>query len=158
MAAGSTYAKVATVTIGSSQANYTFSSITGGYTDLILIINGTGSGDAGFQIQFNGDTGSNYGTTYLYNTASGSTSGTNITSMGRISTSNATSVIQFANYSSTSVYKNVIGRGSSASSLVIAAYGIWKSNSAITSIKLTPESSNTISTGTTLTLYGIAAA
>lgn len=157
MAAGSTYTPIATYTATGSISNYTFSSIPSTYTDLILIINGTASGDCGFNIQLNSDTGSNYSTVYFYTLASGSTATTQITSMGRIGTSVGASIIHFNSYSNTSVYKNVLGRGGT-SSLVIIADGLWRSTAAINSIKLTPEGSNTISSGTTLTLYGIAAA
>ena len=40
MAAGSTYTPIATTTLGSAQADVTFSSISGSYTDLVLIIGG----------------------------------------------------------------------------------------------------------------------
>ena len=36
----STYEKIATTTLGSATASYTFSSISGTYTDLILILVG----------------------------------------------------------------------------------------------------------------------
>ena len=79
MAAGSTYTPIATNTLGSAQASVTFSSISGSYTDLVLIIN-AGTSDASEQdclIRVNGDTGSNYSATYMYGTGSSAASGRN---------------------------------------------------------------------------------
>ena len=40
MAAGNTYVALATQTLGSATATVTFSSISGAYTDLVLVYNG----------------------------------------------------------------------------------------------------------------------
>lgn len=157
-----TYDKIATYTVPSATSSYTFSSIPGTYTDLVLIIGGTGSGDASIQIRFNGDTGSNYSTTFLYGTGSSAVSGrasnqTYIQGMARINTTGGSGVINVQNYSNTTTNKTVVGKGGGAASLVIMSVGLWRSTSAITSMTLFPEGSNTFSTGAVLTLYGIKA-
>jgi len=62
MAAGATYEPIATTTVsGSSTSTVTFSSISGTYTDLVIIGNlGSQTTNAFPYLQFNGDTGSNY--------------------------------------------------------------------------------------------------
>lgn len=158
-----TYLPIATTTLGSSASSYTFSSIPSTYTDLVIVTSGTGSANASFKLQFNSDTGSNYSVTYLYGDGGGSaTSGrasnqTEIGAMGRIGTSQANSLIHIMNYSNTSTYKNVIGRGNLSTQLTIMSVGTWRSTLAINSIKLTPES-GTIDAGAILTIYGIKAA
>ena len=163
MAAGSTYTPIATTTLGSSQSSYTFSSIPSTYTDLIIVLAGTSSNNISYKLEFNGDTASNYSNTYMYGDGSSATSGrssnqTSIGGMGRTGTSQGNGIIHIMNYANTTTYKTVIGRGSLASQLVIAAVGLWrKTPEAINSIKLIPES-GTIDTNSTFTLYGIQAA
>lgn len=164
MAAGSTYTPIATTTLTGSSNTLTFSSIAGTYTDLIIAASASmPSTDDAFLVQFNSDTGTNYSTTYLYGNGSAAVSGraSNATSTIQGRAGNATfgtSYIQFQNYSNTTTYKTVISRGGSASGLVVAYVGLWRSTAAITSIKITSESGNSFSNGSTFTLYGIAAA
>jgi hypothetical protein len=163
MTAGSTYTPIATTTLGSAVSSYTFSSISSSYTDLILITAGTSSADGSYKLQFNGDTTSNYSNTFMYGDGSSAVSGrsssqTSIGGLGRAGTSQGNGIIQIMNYANTTTFKTVIGRGSLASQLVIATVGLWrKTPEAINSITILPES-GTMSTGTTFTLYGIAAA
>jgi hypothetical protein len=154
-----TYEPIATTTLGGSAADVTFSSITGAYTDLIIVLAGTSSANISYKLQFNGDTGSNYSNTFLYGDGSSAISGrsssqTSIGGMGRTGTSQGNGVIQIMNYSNTTTNKTTIGRGSLASQLVIATVGLWRNTGAITSVKLEAES-GTIDTGSTFTLYGV---
>jgi hypothetical protein len=156
-----TYDAISTQTLTGTAASITFSSIPGSYTDLAIVTSGTNSTNVSFKLQFNSDTASNYSVTYLYGDGSNATGGrgtsaTSITAMGRVSTSVANSLIHVMNYSNTTTYKTVIGRGSE-SSLTIAATGLWRNTSAITSITMTPES-GTLQIGCTFSLYGIKAA
>ena len=158
-----TYVALRTETVATATNSVTFNlSGISGYTDLEIKANGTSSGDASFQIQFNGDTTSGlYSTTFMYGTGSSAVSGRSsnanfIVGMGRTNTTGGASIIQIQNYSNTTTFKTVIGRGSAAASLVIAATGLWRNTNAITSITITPEGSNTISVGSTFSLYGIA--
>lgn len=162
MPAGSTYTPIATTTLGSAQSSYTFSSISGSYTDLVLIIAGTTTtADGGYRFQLNGDTGTNYSWTQVGGNGSitFSNRGSNDTSMtlGRGGSTESVSVIQFQNYSNTTTNKTVLGRGNNAAAWVMANIGLWRSTSAVNSIRIAHESGN-LNTGTTLTLYGIASA
>ena len=160
-----TYTPIATTTLASAAASYTFSSISGSYTDLILVANAqtTTSQDA-LRAQFNSDTGTNYSYTQLYaSTSAASNRGTSQTGVRILNgATNSGSeygigTTHFLNYSNTTTYKSSLTRTNSnyiASSFV----GLWRSTAAITSITIYPESGGNILTGSSFTLYGIKAA
>lgn len=166
MAAGSTYTPIATTTLGSAAASYTFSSISGSYTDLVLIATSASSVGTGYglRMRFNSDSSSNYSWTHLLGTGSAAQSnrGSSDSSIligyspaaigGNVSTAN------IQNYSNATTYKTCISRGSEADYRVGAIVGLWRSTSAITSITLFDEGAGNLLTGSTFTLYGIAAA
>ena len=163
MAAGPTYTPIATTTLGSAASSVTFSSISGTYTDLILIAMATNpTGDSDLCIRFNSDTATNYSSTFIYGTGSSAASVRNSSvSRMRIGRTDAGSaypnIIQIQNYSNSTTYKTAISR-SQNSSLVLANVGLWRSTAAITSITIIDENSYNFSIGSTFTLYGIAAA
>jgi hypothetical protein len=156
----STYEPIATTTLGSAQATVTFSSISGIYTDLILVYNAISSTDDQNYLQYNGDTGSNYSRTFISGngssaTSNRSTSGTKL--FGPFSVSVPTvNIAQIMNYSNTTTYKTTLIRSGAANNSTIATVGLWSSTSAITSI-LVGTNSGTFNTGTVFTLYGIKA-
>ena len=160
MAAGATYTPIATTTLGSAAASYTFSSINGSYTDLVLVIQGTWSGVdyEAVALQFNGDTGSNYSRTLLSGNGSTASSSREATSnWGALGIDQSNSIFHIMNYSNVTTYKTVISRANSASYQTRTTVGLWRSTSAITSVLAKMASAN-FSAGTTFTLYGIAAA
>jgi hypothetical protein len=157
-----TYEAIATTTLGSAQSSVTFSSISGSYTDLVLVSNvkSTGAGDV--FLQFNSDTGSNYSTTILYGTGStaGSTREINATKIlidyyAEIFTDWSDRIVQLQNYSNTTTYKTVLTRASNAGRGVDAIVGLWRNTSAITSITVSVTNSLSFAVGSTFTLYGI---
>jgi hypothetical protein len=156
----STYEPIATQTLGSTATSVTFSSITGTYTDLVLIFGGKGSTGGNVTFQFNSDTGSNYSSTIIYGDGSsaGSVRGSNQTSMniGSTGTDISTDTFSIMNYSNSTTYKTVLGRYSRADE-VGSKVGLWRSTSAITSIVVGVSGGN-FSIGSTFTLYGIKAA
>jgi anti-sigma-K factor RskA len=164
MAAGSTYTPIATQTMTSATASVTFSSISGSYTDLVLVVAGQASGaQRNLLLQFNGDTGANYSVTILY--GDGSTAGSDRLSSqnsafvgGLNNTTQSNSIINIMNYSNTTTYKTTIGRNNSSTVQVASKVTLWRNTAAITSIVAFLVGSDTFTTGTTLTLYGIAAA
>jgi hypothetical protein len=162
MPAGSTYTPIATTTISGTPASYTFSSIPSTYTDLVLIIAGTASGGTNTHVQFNGDTGTNYSTTYVYGDGTSAVSGRNTStstpSVGYISTAQGVSTVQIQNYSNATTYKSLLARWNNTGVLVAASVSLWRSTSAITSVLVGCGSGQTFTAGTTLTLYGIASA
>jgi len=169
--ATNTYVALDTQTLSSTASSVTFSSINQGYTDLVIVVNTrtTYSTDNGprIQLQFNGDTGSNYSATRVYGTgsAAGSNKESNQLSMtfGYIASSFSSNtnpgnhIVNIQNYSNVTTYKSVLARWNATDNAqpVGANIGLWRSTSAITSILLKPEVGNFVS-GSTFTLYGIA--
>jgi hypothetical protein len=167
MAAGSTYTPIASQVLSSSASSVTFSSIPSTYTDLVLIVSGTLASGAAQDLRFrlNGDSGSNYSATILYGTgsAAGSYKFANDTYgeldfYGSFSTTQPNVyTVNFMNYSNTTTYKTVINRSNRADTGTDALVNLWRSTAAINSIYLICPSRD-FATGSTFTLYGIAAA
>ena len=168
MAAGSTYTPIATTTLGSDTASITFSSISGSYTDLIVVSNsGIASGGDGaiYMRVGNGsvDTGTNYSFTYLLGDGSAASSGrasnrNEAITMRTTNSLTANGIAHLMNYSNTTTYKTILSRGNTANGITIAMVNLWRSTSAINIITMVDESGNNFVTGSTFTLYGIAAA
>jgi len=167
MAAGNTYVALATTTLGTAASSVTFSSISGSYTDLLLVTQGNMSASgASIYLEINGDTASNYSFTYIYGSGSAAASSrasnnsTGIDALGfssGFSTGQLMTINHFMNYSNATTYKTVLCRGSDTGSEVGATVGLWRSTSAITSIKVKNTGSN-FTVGHTFSLYGILAA
>jgi hypothetical protein len=175
MAAGATYEPIATTTVsGSSTSTVTFSSISGTYTDLIIIGNlGSETTNAFPYLQFNGDTGSNYSYTQVYGTGSSAAlaRSSNNTQLFNNDVSvkqgaiNSNVIYQIMNYSNTTTYKTSIARQSTVDAAdyngALAAAGLWRNTAAITSVSIKLTRGGTaynFTSGSTFTLYGIAAA
>lgn len=164
----STYVALATTTLGTAASSYTFTSISGSYTDLFLVANGyITTGGQGIRIQFNGDTASNYSNTQLSGNGTSASSardssGTNARLTYEASWTTTTADyaqinLSIMNYSNATTYKTFLSRANRASGGVDAIVGLWRSTSAITSITIFP-AANSFVTGTTFSLYGIKAA
>ena len=158
-----TYEPIATTTLGSAAASVTFSSISGSYTDLVIVYNGVATSSQTFSIQFNGDTGSNYSDTNLG--GDGSTASSNrdssITSakMGiNYSTGQSNFILSVMNYSNSTTYKTALCRSNAAVGEVNARVGLWRVTSAITSVLIKMDSTSTFAIGSIFSLYGIKAA
>jgi len=166
----STYEKIATNTISNSTTDVvTFTSISGSYTDLVLVINYAVSNTGNLVMRFNSDTGTNYSDTELYaevTNAVGSQRRTNgtfidieraLASNGSVIDQNA--IINIQNYSNTTTYKTALIRSNETSGSypgVDALVGLWRSTSAITSVSIiTRQSGQYFVSGSTLSLYGI---
>jgi hypothetical protein len=166
----STYDKIQTTTLGSSQATVTFTSIASTYTDLVLVADFTMASPSGTVYIVgrvgNGsiDTGSNYCSTIMVGNGSAATSyqtgsvtylqyDTYITGSNR-----AMTIANFQNYSNTTTFKTNITRTSSAATNTSAMVGLWRSTLAIDQVRLYDFSGNSFATGSTFTLYGIKAA
>jgi hypothetical protein len=160
-----TYEPIATTTGTGASGTITFSSISAGYTDLVLIANGKiDAGTANLQVQFNGDTTSLYSTTILYGdgtsalSARNSGTGTYVCWAAYWNVTNpANSIINIQNYSNTTTYKTLISRNSATTYGTETMAGLWRSTAAINSITLKTNANN-FTTASTFTLYGIKAA
>lgn len=167
-----TYTLIASNTLNSSTTSVTFSSIPSTYTDLILVMNCWQPSSTGeIQIQFNGDTGTNYSYTRLEGNHNGAESlrSSNNTKLfvGALSTSSypTVSTVHILDYANTTTYKSSLVRHNSLYSSNVfpintgAIAGLWRSTSAITS--MTIDQYNTgdgnFASGSTFKLYGIEA-
>ena len=156
-----TYTPIASTTLTAAQSTVTFSSISGAYTDLVLIGSGTLATDSTLAIKFNGDTASNYSRTEIYgdglSAASYRESNQSTQNFALWSTTGSNFITHIQNYANTTTYKTSLTRYNRPSSTVAANVVLWrKTPEAITSIAITGGSN--IQTGSTFTLYGIKAA
>jgi len=152
---------------GSAAASVEFTSIPSTYTDLVVVINGQVSSNVTVSCQINGDTGTNYSTTELYADGSyinsfRSSTNAQIAVMGIGAQVNSgtqwVSTLNFQNYSNTTTYKTVLGKTAAPATGVNTIVGLWRSTSAINSIKLLGYAgASSFTVGTTFSLYGIKA-
>lgn len=172
--APNSYESIATTTVGSGgAADVTFSSIPSTYTHLQVrgisrsTYNGAANENQFLYMQFNSDTGANYDAHRLIgNGSSASASASNnrnqmipnwITTLNSTASVFGGSVIDILDYLNTNKYKTVRSIGGvddNVSGAVVYYSNLWRSTSAITTIKLYPETNN-FSQYTQFALYGI---
>lgn len=165
-----TYENIATTTASGSTNSVTFSSISGSFTDLVLVINGaTITSSNNVAIQFNGDTTTNYSYTVLRGNGTTATSdrGTSVAQIRLDSQAFAdtvqnayTTIIHVMNYANATTNKTVLIRANNAGQGTSATVGLWrKTPEAINSIKVFVEGGTiNFASTSTFTLYGIKAA
>jgi len=164
----STYEPIATTTLSSAASSIDFTSIPNTYTDLKIILVGKYT-DAGEQLsmRFNGITTTTYSRTYLSGNGTAASSGQNSTAssiyLSPGAGTGAANELSFTNIDifsyAGSTYKTILAsdsKDSNGSGWQANYVGLWRSTSAITSVKLYP--ANTFASGTIATLYGIKAA
>lgn len=158
--ATNTYTALATTTLSGSASSVTFGSISGSYRDLIVVANIDNSTNTELFIEFNGDSSTSYystrmqgnGTTFGYNNHTGPAM--RLVGNGDIMTDfSFVAVIQLNDYSATDKHKPVLSRTNSSNG-VDACLGRWANTSAITSIRLIPNS-GTFEASSTFSLFGI---
>jgi hypothetical protein len=161
MASAPTFVPIASYTIPSSMASYTFNSIPQTYTDLYIVDNTTQtSGSDRVDLIFNGDTGSSYSVNWVFTDtsaihASNGTVGSSAAYTSRGDTTKGLGYTHILGYKDTDKYKLILSKGVDGS-IAVMWTSMWRSTSAITSITFRPIS-NFIA-GSTITLYGIKAA
>jgi hypothetical protein len=161
-----TYEPIATYTLGTAAPSLTFSSIPATYTDLVMVASVTAAsvGTDSIDMQFNSDTATNYSVTYINGNGTTATSvrfsgDTKIIGAIISSTEVSTAIWHIMNYANATTYKSAFARGGLGSSYgVRQAVGLWRSTSAINTIKLYNDSSQNFAAGSIFTLYGIKAA
>lgn len=159
-----TFEAIASTTISSTLTEVTFSSISSAYTDLVLVLAPTAGSIADTAIQFNSDTGSNYSRTYLTGNGSTTASGRNsndtrirLTYNGGTSGSAGVQIIQIMNYANTTTNKTILNRNANANYGTDANVGLWRSTSAINTIRIFCDGGGNWTAGF-VSLYGIKAA
>jgi hypothetical protein len=156
----SAYTALANVTLGSSAASVTFSSISQSYRDLVLVMNGAISTTANIYWKANGDTASNYSYIQTLGISVGPNSNfeNNVTTAlaGSSYTETSLNITQWMDYSASDKHKVSIGRANSMTSEVGMTASRWANTAAITSLAVTP-SAGTFNSGCTFALYGVSA-
>lgn len=158
-----TYTPIFTTTLSSPTNSVTLNSFSG-YTDLKLVVNASFNTEDYACYQFNSDTGSNYSETPIVGNGSSLTSGRAANRAFIFTQAVAGSGIpfmiqsNFMSYANGSIYKTVLTRTDCVSRDVTMSAGLWRNSGAITSIKLYGLVGNSFQSGSTFTLYGIAAA
>ena len=170
--ATNTHVALDKVTVSIATPSITFTNISGAYTDLVIVMSAISSLDGrDFRMTFNGDTTTNYSSTYLsgYTSATSgrSTSAAYIQFNNFIGSSSlvpTATTIDIQNYANTTTLKTALIRHNQFQTNVNSAYsesmsqiGLWrKTPEAITSITIYPHTGN-LSVGSTFSLYGIKA-
>jgi hypothetical protein len=166
MAAGATYVPIATQTLGSATTTYTFSSIPSTYTDLILVFGGIINSNT--ICRFNGDSGTNYSEHHIFSNNGAATIGGEV-SISQIyigdyinfpmQDGQSNTILHIQNYTNTNAYKSCLWRlNNGAGSKIQAGVGLWRNTAVISSILFGSDATNGMQSGSTITLYGIAAA
>jgi hypothetical protein len=157
----STYTPIGTGTSSGSTTEFNFTSISG-YTDIVAIFNGATNASDSIYCQVNGSGGTNYSSTRIYGNGSAAYSDRSTNSdswnFNIGATDNRQEIrLNFQNVNNTTTYKSVLSRSDNPSASYVGSHvGLWRSTAAITSIRL--YTLNSFTTGSTFTLYGIAAA
>lgn len=163
-----TFEPIATYTLPSDTATYTFSNISQSYTHLYVVVNilSTSNG-LDFYVRFNGDGGNNYATTKMGSSPSSRSTNRRDSAPAMqlfyvvSGASNGTwtgGEIWIPYYTSTTFTKNIQATGGGKSETGMSS-SFWNNTAAITSIGFaatdTFTTSPTLGAGTTFTLYGI---
>jgi hypothetical protein len=160
-----TYTPLANITLGSSAASVTFSSISQAYRDLILVATmpRTDVTDTNSYVRLNSDTGSNYSYVQMFGNGSAgySNSASSQTTARAFTYQNTTSrqyngILQLMDYSATDKHKTFLTRYNGDDSGVGAFALRWASTSAVTTLLVYP-GSGSYAAGSTFALYGVAA-
>ena len=151
------YEVIGSQTLTSSAASVTFSSIPGGYKDLVLVSDFlmTASGFVYGLYQFNGDTGANYSFVNAWGSGSVAQSSANTTNYGylngRFTADNAErtiSNVSISDYSATDKHKSTLARNNRAGAGTEMFATRWANTSAITSILVFASGANFAATST----------
>lgn len=166
-----TYEPIAFTTLTSAATNFTFFNIPATFTDLRVVIRAKTSHTAhsALVLQINSDSGTNYSNTRLYGNGSTVTSdrfssqtALDVGFMPPSTSDFGTILFDVMSYSNTNVFKTVLGAwetqgGAASNQYVLRQVGLYRSTSAITSMKFTFNSGSIVA-ASTLSLYGIKAA
>ena len=158
-----TYEPIATTTLSSAAASIDFTSISGSYTDLRVVLVAASDAGASIYCRYNSDTGTNYSSTRLTGNgtaaASASQSNTAVPNSGRMPVSSTIfglTTIDIFSYAGSTYKTSLIASSSdqNGSGEEFLNVNLWRSTSAITAVNLVPSSGNFV-IGTKATLYGI---
>jgi len=162
----SAYTALANTTLSTTASQVIFSSISSGYRDLVIVVNGAiSSGTGGLFIQFNSDGGNNYSFVTMYGTTGSNYASQSVTTAimyagygtNDLDTNfRSNHLINIMDYSATNKHKSVLFRTNHADYQTHAAAGRWANTSAINTVRVATTSS-TFAAGSTFSLYGVSA-
>jgi hypothetical protein len=159
-----TYTLIDKTTLGSTQANVEFTSISSAYTDLLLKFScrtAHGNVVTNFEVSFNGVT-TNLSGIRIYGTGSGVASESNAYALSTGDTATANTFtngdLYIPNYTSSN-YKSFsiddVTENNATAAYAVMAAGLWSSTSSINAIKLTPNAGSGWLSESSFYLYGI---
>jgi hypothetical protein len=169
MAAGLTYEKIATTTLGAATSEVTFSSIPNTYTDLRCVMNGYGNNY--FGLRLNGDTTTTYSCHTFRGLGNGTLTGTSNIDFTYMNASAPNGLgigqpvlwtIDIFSYAGsthkTAIFEGAMDYNTALYGGVWKSAGLWRSTAAINSVTFyagggSPQQIG--SAGTTFTIYGI---
>lgn len=172
MAAGNTYTKIASQTLGSAASSVTFSSIPATYTDLVVVVNAATAVNTPLYMKPNSNSSSVYSTTWMIGNGSSASSGRyNQAALGGAGVlidnygggqgfpSDFSGMVKYdiMNYSNSTTFKTILARAGTATNWTVLSVNLFASTTAISSLYLYPYTGN-FASGSTFNLYGIAAA
>lgn len=145
MPAGNTFVPITSFAHLSSPYSVTLSNLPSSYTDLFVTLEYSGDRDGDLIVRFNGDTGSNYGHSYLranHNSTSAITGGANSQTAGYIALNGgwrgSLATLWLPRYKDTGKHKSWMCRSGGYESTSISYTdiysGTWRNTSAINSI------------------------
>lgn len=155
---------LANVTLGANASSVTFSSISGSYKDLFIMMNITTPGFDYVQLRFNGLT-TLYGNSHYDGTGSSTVNTYSSVNTGQLilsnngytavaSTYNAVSAYVL-DYSTTGHHKTIFMKGGSYSEAASVLGGRIPTTSALTSVVINLNAGSNLGTGTTISLFGV---
>lgn len=155
------YTALANTTLGSTVSSVTFSSISGSYRDLMVVVMPIASSSGyGLGLRFNADSGSNYLFVTALGNGSSTASGLNTTTRTYLNysttvptTSQTISIGHIMDYSATDKHKTILARGNASSNGTEMIAGRWANTAAITTVEV-QFLGNGVS-GSTVALYGV---
>ena len=152
-----TYEPISTTTANGSVSTITFSSIPSTYTDLILAANFGASASTSLVGRFNSVSTNTYSNTRFTGSGSDKQASQTEFNIGNFSTSGIINslICHIFNYANTSFNKTALFRLGNQPGYVYATAGLWRNNSAITSITLNTGGNQNFTSGSVFTLYGI---
>ncbi len=167
--ATNTYVAIDKVTVGTATSSVVFSSIPSGYTDLVIVFEcfTTAAGARDVAVRFNGDTASNYSSTFFQGNGSAATSTRessqtrmmiDYSGAGTTSSTAEIGIVNIMNYSNATTNKTVLVRANRAGAGTDAVVGLWRNTAAITSVTLMfINGTDNFGVGSVFSLYGILA-
>ena len=159
-----TYVALDKVTVSTATPSVTFTGISGAYTDLVVVCNVSTSTNSNLYLRYNNDATSNYSNTVLNGSGTTATSARNTAgTKGFIDSEayaqnnfNYNATIHVMNYANTTTKKTTLTRANNSAIGVTANVLLYGGTSAISQIDIFANAGN-LQTGSTFSLYGIAA-